>query len=449
MTPIEIEALYRNWSFLARDDQIAPASLPGKNEPWQFWLLLAGRGFGKTRTGAEWVRERVKHGYRNIALIAPTTADVRKVMVEGPSGILNVCWDKDQTVDGAHMGKPNYSPSNRELTWANGAKATTFSAEEPDRLRGPQHDLIWADELAAWQYATEAWDMAMFGLRMGTNPQACVTTTPRPIPVLRELMKSPYTVLTRGSTYENRVNLAGVFLNTIIAKYQGTRLGRQELQGELLEEAEGALWTRAMIDKALLKGRLPDMLRIVVGVDPSVSANPTSNLCGIVVAGLGVDYRGYVLEDASGRFSPYEWARKTVDMLEKWKADRIVAEGNQGGDLVRVNIETVMKNAPISIVHASRSKQARGEPISALYEQGRVSHLQPFEELDDQMTTWEPLSGDPSPDRLDALVWALTELMLGVSEPAIVLPFVTGHARNIPGQGNPVPIVVPPTLAGA
>lgn len=432
LTPSQFESLSRSWSFLARPEQRPPST----DKPWQFWLYLAGRGAGKTRSGAEWIREQVKHGARHIGFIAPTAADVRDVMIEGSSGLLSVCWEKDIDVNGNVIGRPEYEPSKRHrLTWANGAVAHGYSAEEPDRLRGPQHDRLWCDELAAWQYAQETWDMAMFGLRLGSNPQAMISTTPRPIPVIRELIKSPNTVVTRSTTYANRANLAASFISTIISKYEGTRLGRQELMGEILEEVEGALWTRATIETALLKDhRAPDFKRIVVAIDPAITENPTSNLTGIVAAGLGSDDHGYVLKDASGRYSPDAWARVAIDIYDDLKADRIVAEGNQGGDMVRHTLQTVRPNIPITIVHASRSKQARAEPVAALYEQNRVHHVEPFPEMEDQMCTWEPLSGDPSPDRLDALVWAMTNLMLGAQVIPFVSPIVMGTPRQIPGQ---------------
>lgn len=406
----------RDWEFLARPEQLPP---PGD---WRTWLFLAGRGAGKTRSGAEWARGCVKAGYGRIALIAPTAADARDVMVEGTSGILSVSWQHDRDHAGRVIGLPTYEPSKRRLTWGNGAIATLFSAEEPERLRGPQHDAIWADELAAWKDAQDAWDMAMFGLRLGDDPKCMVSTTPKPIPILRALLRDPTTVISRATTYANRANLAGAFLDQIVRKYEGTRLGRQELEGELLEEAEGALWNREMIEKARLKGPLPQMRRIVVAVDPAVTAKAESNLTGIVAAGLGVDGRGYVLADASGRLSPDGWARKAIAQYDALKADRVVAEGNQGGDLVRHTIQSVRPNVPVTIVHASRGKQARAEPVAALYEQGRVSHAAPFAELEDQMCTWEPL-GDPpppSPDRIDALVWALTALMVNAPQPMTI-----------------------------
>lgn len=369
-------------------------------------------------------------------LIAPTASDIRKVMIEGSSGVLSCAYDGDVDIHGNKMGKPLYEPSkSHRLTWKNGAVAHCFSAEEPDRLRGPQHEFVWADELAAWQYAQDTWDMAMFGLRLGSNPQVMISTTPRPIPIVRELMRSQHTYVTRSGTLANRANLAALFIQRITEKYAGTRIGRQELDAELLEEMEGALWNRETIEKCLVVNRVvPDFKRVVVAIDPAITDNPTSNLTGIVGAGLGTDNFGYIIEDKSGRYSPDGWARQAVALYDELKADRIVAEGNQGGDMVRHTIESVRKNIPISIVHASRSKQARAEPISALYEQNRVFHVKPFPEMEDQMCTWEPLSGDPSPDRLDAMVWALTSLMLDAQIIPFVIPIVMGQARQIPGQ---------------
>jgi len=406
----EAEQLLHDWEFLARADQLPP---PGD---WRTWLFLAGRGAGKTRAGGEWIRSKVKAGYQRLALIAPTSADARDVMVEGTSGILSVSWQHDKDRSGKLMGLPSYEPSKRRLTWGNGAMATLFSAEEPERLRGPQHDAIWADELAAWKNAQDTWDMAMFGLRLGTNPQVMVSTTPKPIPLLRALLRDPTTEVTRATTHSNKANLADAFLAQIVKKYEGTRLGRQELAGELLEEAEGALWNREMIEAARLKGPLPAFKRVVVAVDPAVTAKAESNLTGIVAAALGVDGRGYVLADSSGRYSPDQWARKAIEQFDSLKADRIVAEGNQGGDLVRHTLHSVNPIVPVTIVHATRGKNARAEPIAALYEQNRVSHAGTFAELEDQMATWEPLGDMPSPDRIDALVWALTSLMLGNPE---------------------------------
>lgn len=419
----ECEALINDWRFLARESQVAPAG------DWLVWLILAGRGFGKTRTGAEWVREQIKLGVGRVALIAPTASDARDVMVEGESGLLSVCWSGDKTTDGIAIGRPSYEPSKRRLTWANGATATCFSAEEPERLRGPQHGAAWCDELAAWKYLRETWDMAMFGLRLGDRPRVCVTTTPKPLKIFKELVNDPKTVVTRGSTFDNAANLASTFLKAVKDKYEGTRLGRQELYAEVMEEAEGALWSRQMVEAARFRFDLPEMVRIVVAVDPAITDKEDSAETGIVAAGLGRDGIGYVLSDASGRYSPGEWAKKAIALFKELKADRIVAEGNQGGDMVRHTIQTEWSAAPITIVHASRGKVARAEPVAALYEQNKVRHVGQLSTLEDQLCTWEPLSGMPSPDRLDALVWALTELMVKPAPPKAVFGTYSGTTR--------------------
>lgn len=397
---------------LARPAQIAP------DGDWQTWLVLAGRGFGKTRTGAEWVREQIKAGRSRIALIAPTASDARDVMVEGESGLLSVCWAGDRTDTGETLGRPSYEPSKRRVTWANGAVATLFSAEEPERLRGPQFEAGWADELAAWKYLRETWDMFMFGLRLGSDPRTIITTTPKPVPLIREIIKDAKTVVTRGSTFDNAGNLAPKFLKTIREKYEGTRLGRQELNAEILDDLPGALWTRDEIDKHRLKVA-PAMRRIVVAVDPSGTGgvDDDGDSIGIVVAGLGIDGRGYILADRTCKLSPDGWGRRAVAAYNEFKADRIVAERNFGGAMVEHVIKTVDRKAAYKEVTASRGKVARAEPIAALYEQGRVSHIGAMPELEDQMCLFGPdgFIGEGSPDRTDALVWALTELMISGS----------------------------------
>lgn len=415
--------LLRDWSFRARDEQLPP---PGD---WLTWLFMAGRGAGKTRSGAEWCRDKIKHNHKRIALIAPTASDARDVMVEGESGILSVCHPEDTDSDGNVTGVPLYEPSKRRLTWKNGALATLYSAEEPERLRGPQHECGWCDELAAWKYARETWDMFQFGLRLGKHPQAMVTTTPKPLTLLREILADKNTVVSTGSTLANKDNLAPSFLKAILDKYQGTRLGQQEIYAHLLDEAEGALWTRDMVEKAYIPEKKFDieLKRVVVAVDPAVTSKAESAETGIVVVGLGHDHRGYLLEDFSGRHTPNEWARKTIAAFHQWNADLIIAEGNQGGELVRSNIRTAWHNAPVKLVHASRGKQARAEPVAALYEQGKCSHVGAYKELEDQLVTWEPMSGLPSPDRLDALVWGFTELMLGGS---VLTPLVGRYGSH-------------------
>ncbi|MFQ5534697.1 MAG: DNA-packaging protein [Sphingomonadales bacterium] len=385
-----------------------PSQLPPAGE-WRVWLLLAGRGFGKTRTGAEWVRGLVEQGRATrVALLAPTAADARDVMIEGESGLLAVSppWFR-----------PKYEPSKRRLTWPNGATATAYSADEPDRLRGPQHDAAWADELAAWRYP-QAWDMLMLGLRLGENPRVVATTTPKPVKLVRELLASRTVTVTRGSTFENADNLAPAFLDQIVARYEGTRLGRQELYAEVLEDVPGALWRRAQLD-ALRVQRRPGLMRIVIAVDPAVSSSPGSDETGIVVAGLGDDGIGYVLEDLSLSTSPDGWARVVVAAYHRWKADRIVAEANQGGDLVELTLRTVDATISYRAVRATRGKAARAEPVAALYEQRKCHHVGAFPALEDQMCAFtidfDRAKSGVSPDRVDALVWALTELMLGIT----------------------------------
>jgi len=389
--------LLYEWRFWARPNQLPP-------ENWrQVWLILAGRGFGKTRTGAETVRWMVEAGRaKRIALVAPTAADARDVMVEGESGILAISRPDF---------KPEYEPSKRRITWPNGAMAFTYSAEEPDRLRGPQHDFAWCDELATWKYPDDTWDNLIFGLRLGDNPRVVVTTTPKPIPLVRKLVNDPETVVTRGSTYENAANLPPSFLKEIRDKYEGTRLGRQEIYAEILDDVPGALWNRTMLDELRVK-KAPELIRIVVAIDPAVTSGEDSDETGIIVAGKGVDGHAYVLDDLSCRLSPDGWARRAVDAYHRYEADRIVAEVNNGGDLVEATIRTVDSKAAYKAVRASKGKRTRAEPIAALYEQGKIHHVGSFPLLEDQMCNFTPDGYDGSPDRVDALVWALTELML-------------------------------------
>ena len=391
--PTKTENL-KKWREIARPEQIAPAG------DWSVWLILAGRGWGKTRTGAEWFREKAQT-VPMLRIIAPTYADARDVCVEGESGLKAICEPGELVKWNRSMGEGEFK---------NGARFKVFSGEEPERLRGPQSYADWCDELAAWQYSQATWDMAMFGLRLGENPQACVTTTPKPVQVVRELLKAPTTHITRGSTYDNRANLAQSFFTQIIAKYEGTRLGRQELNAELLEDTPGALWQRGQLE-LLRVDAAPPLQRIVVAIDPAATSHEGSDETGIVVAGRSADKQGYLLEDASGRYTPDQWARVAIDLYHKHRADRIVYETNQGGEMVEHTLRTVWSAAPLKGVNASKSKQARAEPISALYEQGKVHHVgAQFAQLEDQLCNWLP--GDKSPDRLDAMVWAFTELLL-------------------------------------
>ncbi len=399
-------ARYR-WTLRARANQLPPAG------DWRTWLILAGRGFGKTRAGAEWVRAQIESGRcRRMILAARTTDDARDVMVEGESGILAICppWNR-----------PVWRPSTRMLKWPNGAIAMVYSADKPDLFRGKQCDGAWADELAAWRYP-EAWDQLLLGLRLGADPRVVVTTTPRPTPVIKELMAHPTTVVTRGSTYDNRANLAPAFFEGIISRYEGTRLGRQELYAEILDDNPNALWQRAQIDKLRVKEAPQELQRVVVAIDPSVTT--TGDEAGIIVAGLGPDGHGYVLEDATIRGSPHTWGSRAVQAYHRHQADRIVAEVNNGGERVELTLRTVDDKVAYKAVHASRGKRTRAEPIAALYEQGRVHHVGTFAELEDEMCDWEPEM--PSPNRMDALVWALTELMLGAAHHVEYAPNLWG-----------------------
>lgn len=412
LTEDELTALEYDWRFWARPNQMPPAK-SHKGLKWLTWLLLAGRGFGKSRTGAEWVRSLVEAGTcGRICLIGPTTADVRDVMIEGESGILSVCppWNR-----------PKYEPSKRRVTWPNGAIATTYSAEEPERLRGPQHDALWGDELASWRYP-ETWDMAQMGLRLGKFPRSVVTTTPKPVKLVRRILADPTTAITRGSTYDNAANLAESFIHSIQEAYEGTRLGRQEIYAEVLEDIDGALWSRDQLDECRWPkaAPLPPMRRIVVAVDPAVSSAESSDETGIVVCGTdpgvqGIGIRGHVLEDLSCRASPEKWARIAVNAYYRWKADRIVAEVNNGGDLVESCVRTIDPNVAFKAVRASKGKYTRAEPVASLYEQKRIHHAGYFKTLEDQMTQFTSdidRGAYGSPDRVDALVWGITDLIV-------------------------------------
>lgn len=393
----EAVALAYSWrGLVARDNQLPP------DGEWLTCLALAGRGYGKTRAICEWLLERIRHGCRRAAIVGRTAADIRDILIDGESGLLRCAppWDR-----------PRYYPSRRRVEWRSGAIATCYSAAEPDLLRGPQHDVAIADEVAAWD-GWAAWDNLMMGLRLGSRPQVFAATTPRPLRWLRELIADPTTVVLRGSTWDNRENLPDAFFAKVVAKYDGTSLGAQELHGELLDEARGALWRRAWFDDCRVDAA-PQLARIVIAIDPAVTAGSDSDETGIIVAGKGRNGRYYVLADLSGRMTPGGWAQRALGALDEWGADRIVAEVNQGGDLVESALRTLRPSFPYRAVRASRGKQARAEPISALYEQQRVSHVRGLTRLEDQLCSWEPgISGD-SPDRLDALVWALTELSGG------------------------------------
>jgi phage terminase large subunit-like protein len=399
------------WLEDARENQIPPEG------DWLTWLIMSGRGWGKTRTGAEWIAHHaITQDRTRWAVVAPTFADARDTCAEGESGLINIL--------NRYKALANWNRSIGEILLTNGSRIKLFSAEEPDRLRGPQHHGAWCDELAAW-VRPEAYDQLQFGLRLGERPQTVITTTPKPVPLLKNLLKRDNAVITRGSTYENRANLASTALAELEARYGNTRLGRQELQGELLEDMEGALWTRAWIeDKRLEPKDMPPLYRIVVAIDPAVTSNEDSDETGIVVAGATSEGHFYVLEDATLKATPDGWGRRAVQAFNDWSADKIIAETNNGGDMIIATIQQVDRLVPVKKVVASRGKQLRAEPISALYEQGRVHHVGMFSKLEDQMVTWTPESRQ-SPDRLDALVWALTELKDGSSSQAVLASMAT------------------------
>ena len=417
--PEKTEELQHSWEFWARPEQLEPKG------NWNVWVALAGRGWGKTRAGAEWVRHRIKKGDKIVHCVAPTKGDVRRVMVEGDSGLINVCWKGDKSYRGSPLGLPIWSPTNNTLTWENGAKAVFFSAEDPERLRGPQAYSAWTEELCAWRNAQETWDMLQFGLRLGRRPQVFVTTTPKTTKLIRNILDDDKTTVSTGSTYDNAANLADTFLDAVRKTYEGTRLGRQELYAEILDEASGALWNRTLLASCEVdKDDVPTLNRIVVSIDPAVTANAESDMTGIVVAGVDVNGRAYVLEDHTGRYTPQQWASKAVELYREHMADRIVAERNQGGDMVRHTLHTEDETVPVKLVHASRGKMARAEPVSALYEQDKVRHVRGLNDLEDQMVQWEPLGSTGSPDRLDALVWAITDLSLnGYAKPTLKLAY--------------------------
>lgn len=396
-----------------------PHQLPPEGA-WKTWVIMGGRGAGKTRAGAEWVRAEVEGATalapgraRRVALVGETVDQVREVMVFGDSGIL-ACSPPDR--------RPEWQATRKRLVWPNGAVAQVFSAHDPDSLRGPQFDAAWVDELAKWPKGQEAWDQLQFALRLGENPRQVVTTTPQNVQVLKAILKNPSTVTTHAPTEANRAHLAASFLEEVQARYGGQRLGLQELQGLLVEEVEGALWKAADLD-ACRAEVLPVFNRIVVAVDPAVTSGGASDECGIVVVGAVTEgppqgWRAVVVEDATVRgASPDTWARAAIAAMDRHKADRLVVEVNQGGELVTQVIRSIDALVPIKAVHAAKGKAARAEPVAALYEQGRVKHVRGLAALEDQMCqmTAQGYLGKGSPDRLDALVWALTELLVDPS----------------------------------
>jgi len=410
LQPHELKALGSwHWECWARDEQMPP------DGEWRVWLICAGRGFGKTRAGAEWVRDVARHDpAARIALVGASHAEVRSVMVEGESGVLAAS-------PGALT--PEYEPSLRRLQWPNGAQAFLYSVAEPESLRGPQHTHAWCDEIAKWDNAggraIAGWDNLQFGMRLGEHPRVLATSTPRSVPLMLRLMdeaRSGAVVVARGRTADNAGALPTVYYDAMLDQFGGSALGRQELDGEMLREAEGALWTRALLERC--REVMPECLRVrtVVAVDPP--AGEKGDACGIVVAALLEDGNAVVLADASvERASPEKWARAVANAARAWGADRVVAEANQGGAMVRAVLQAADQMLPVKAVHASKGKVARAEPVAALYEAGRVRHAGMFAKLEDQlcglMAAGRYEGPGRSPDRADALVWALTELMLG------------------------------------
>ena len=405
----ECEHFLYDWWFWGRKNQFQPLG------NWYCWLVLAGRGFGKTRMGVEWIKTCVEgdsplkapiNAPRHIALIAQTQADGRDVIIEGDSGFLANC---------RASFRPKYEISKRKLVWPNGIVAHLYSADEPDQLRGPQHHLAWGDELAKWKNGEECWSNLLFGLRLGKAPRVMVTTTPRPIPLLNKIISDPATSITKGSTFDNASNLSPVFLKQIKRLYEGTRLGKQELDGDLLEDVVGALWSHQLIDRNRSE-KPASFVRIVVAVDPPVSQKESSDACGIIVAGKDENDHIYILADRSQKgLSPLGWAKEVLRAYGDFAADRIVAEVNNGGDLVETVLRQLDEKISYKAVHATRGKILRAEPVAALYERGIVHHTSPLKELELEMCHFTGSTTDKSPDRLDALVWAVTDLAFGTT----------------------------------
>ncbi len=399
-----------------------PPRVANNGGPWTTWLMLGGRGAGKTRLGAEWVRAQAmgappyaEQRALNIALVGETAHDAREVMIEGPSGILRHCPRSE---------RPSWTSTRRRLEWPNGAVATTFSAEDPEQLRGPQFDAAWCDELAKWRAPDETFDNLQFGLRLGPRPRQLVTTTPKPIALIKRLVSDPRTAVTRASTYANAAHLSPAFIEAVIGRYAGTRIGRQEIDGEIIDDRPDAMWSRALIETARIAAAAPHdlkLMRIVVGVDPPASAGKSADACGIVAAGIDEGGIVYVLEDATVQgLQPSGWASRAVALYRRLEADAIVAEANMGGDMVRAVLQQIDRAVPVRQVHATRAKHVRAEPVATMYEQGKVKHVGAgFAALEDEMCDFGVggLSGGASPDRLDALVWAVTELTRRAERP--------------------------------
>lgn len=408
------------WREIARPEQIMPEG------NWFIWAFIAGRGAGKTRSAAEAILELAEKPNKRIALVGRIPSDVRDVMIEGESGLI-ACAKRI----GLEL---EYVPSKGRLVFPNGTIAYTYSAEVPSKLRGPQHDYAWADELSSWNDARKgdavdtAWNNLVLGLRLGKQPRVIVTTTPKPNLLTKTILKRQSTVITTGSTYDNLENLAPTFKEQVLATYEGTRIGRQELMGELLEDVDGALWTNRMLEEALVDD-VPEMRRVVVAVDPSGGDAEGNDEQGIVVAGQGIDGDYYVLADRSCKLTPQGWASRAIEAFYEFDADKLVAERNYGGDMVEAVIKNIDRNVNFKMVTASRGKLQRAEPVAALYEQGKVKHVKGLEALEAQMTGWTPQDGT-SPDRMDAMVWALTELALGKKQVGPAIASVIGQSNS-------------------
>jgi phage terminase large subunit-like protein len=411
LTPGEMTFLNERWDVFAHAHQLPPVSA-AHGGPWLTWLMIGGRGAGKTRAGAEWVRAQAlgRLPFANevagrIALVGETEHDVREVMIEGVSGLMEIHERRE---------RPVWMPSRKRLEWSNGAIAQVFSAEDPESLRGPQFACAWSDEMAKWRYAEATFDMLQFGLRLGSQPRQMITTTPRPTALLKRLISEPTTVTTRAATVVNAFNLAPTFLQSVMGRYAGTRLGRQELDGEMIEDRSDALWSRALLEQCRVRG-VPPLRRIVVAVDPPVSSSKHADACGIVAAGIAEDGVVYVMaDDTVSSVTPTAWANKAIALWRRLEADALVVEVNQGGEMVRSVINEVDHTVPVTPVRALRGKWLRAEPVATLYEQGRVKHAGSFAALEDEMCDFASsgLSSGRSPDRLDAMVWAVASLAL-------------------------------------
>jgi len=440
LSPKQLKELQHDYRFWARDKQVEPKG------DWRVWFLNCGRGFGKTWTGVQWVREQIKNGHKRIAAVAATNSDIERVMVKGDSGFLALCSELDKDKKGKVIGYPLWSPTKRTLTWHKDgnhsnpeiARVEFYSAQEPERLRGPQFHAAWCDELASWVYDQDTWDMLNFGLRLGKKPRICVTTTPKSTVLVRALIKDPLTVITTGTSYENE-NLPDTFFDKLKDTYEGTRLGRQEIYAEVLLENEGALWTADMIDNCQIPlDEVPQLYRKIVAVDPAVSANVESDLTGIVLAGMDINGIVYILGDYSRKELPEVWGKFCAELFYEKECDRLVYESNQGKDMIPPLFRVIDDNIPLKGVHASTAKIARAEPVSALYERGKVMHVRNPEdleasltELETQLTTFEPMGKYKSPDRYDALVWAVTELALkGYSRPKLALGYSNAESLS-------------------